>query len=73
MSATKKSTVRSPQSATRYRVLKGISCRVSVDPESGDYETFVSWEPGRLLDVAKAPAHLDVAFLLEDGAIEEVA
>lgn len=59
---------RNAPSEGRYLVLRGVSCLIDKDlPEAGE----VAWDEGEILDLATAPAHIDVAGLLEVGAIEE--
>ena len=48
-----------------YRVVDGTSTRVSADPDSPDYERWVTWEPG---DIATEwPAHADVEGWVASG------
>lgn len=54
----------------RYRATRGVSVRKSADPKSPDYQEFVEFAAGDVLDAA--PKHTDWAFLLETGAVEEL-
>ena len=54
-----------------YRVLNPLlSVRASTDPESEDYERFVNWQSGDIIE--EYPPHADIKGWLEAGYIEEV-
>jgi hypothetical protein len=56
---------------TQYRVVNPlISVRASTDKRSPEYERFLEWREGDLLD--DYPAHTDIDGLLAAGHITEV-
>ena len=58
----------------KYRCLRGVSVRKSADASSPQFEEFVDYAAGDVIDLATAPKHINIKFLIEgdDPAVEEI-